>query len=74
MFVIISQDMAHRTAHKVSPHLVKLMLIVYQQLLGHVHTTRSRLGPGQHGAEEGRVPLGVYSVLLQQEEHYLGGS
>jgi hypothetical protein len=31
------------------------------------------MGPSQRGAEERRVPLGVYSLLLQQEEHHPGG-
>jgi hypothetical protein len=51
--------MALGTSHRVSPLLVQLVLAVYQQLLGHVRTTESRMGSGQCCTEEGRVPLEV---------------
>jgi hypothetical protein len=47
------------------------VLVVHQQFLG--HKRESQLGLGQCGAEEGRVPPGIYLALLQQEEHHLGG-
>jgi hypothetical protein len=31
------------------------------------------MAPGWRGTEERRIPSGVYSALLQQEEHYLRG-
>jgi hypothetical protein len=49
------------------------MLVVRQQLLGHLRMTMSRLGPGQRCTEDGRVPLGDYPTLLQQEKHHIGG-
>jgi hypothetical protein len=71
--IIISQDMAHGASHRISPFMVRHVSVVYQQLPGHVRATRSRLGLGQLCTKEGRVPSGVYPVLLQQAKHYLGG-
>jgi hypothetical protein len=61
------------TPLRASQILVPPMPMVHQQLLGHMCTPRSRLGSSQCGAEERRVPLGVYSMLLQQEEHHPRG-
>jgi hypothetical protein len=60
--------MAPRTPHWVNLFLVPLIPLVHQQLSGHVRLSGSRLGLGQHGAEEGRVPSEVYSALLQQKD------
>jgi hypothetical protein len=62
--IIISQDMAHGASHRIDPIMVRLVPTVHQQLLGHARATRSQLGPSQHCTKEGRVPVGVYPMLL----------
>jgi hypothetical protein len=52
----------------VSPFLVPLIMAVHQQLLGHMCTSGSQLGPSQHGAKEARVPPRIYSAILQQKK------
>jgi hypothetical protein len=71
--IIIRQDMAHGASHKIGTFMVRPVMIVLQQLSGHVHGIRSRLGLGQHCTEEGRVPPGVYPMLLQQKKHHPEG-
>jgi hypothetical protein len=65
--IIISQDMAHGASHRIGTFMDQPMPVVDQQLLSHVHVTRSQLRPDQRCVEDGRVPPRAYSMLLQQE-------
>jgi hypothetical protein len=65
--------MAHGASHTIGVVMFYVVPIVHQELPSHMHVTRSRLGPGKHCIEEGRVPPEVYPMLLQQEKYHLGG-
>jgi hypothetical protein len=71
--IIVGQNMAHGAFHKIGSIVVRLVPTVHQQLLGHVHVARCRMGPSQYCTKERRVPTGIYIALLQQEKHHPGG-